>query len=319
MSSMAETTANDVARRYAVIEQAYSKEDWGLVLRDGEELLQQLRQTGTPQFLGLRLRLQLLLGHTHLYGYADRAAAARCYGDVASESIEAPLTKIAEQGLKECQATDPPAAKDPANRAEAPVPELESLPTATPVPPATAPAQSAPAPEPFGGPAEALLPTPAPAPFAIPGPAATPGPVSEKITSPAAPWLTDAAPAIAAASIPTAAIAVPPIAVPEATTPAEPPTSFPAAAVAPPPSPAAPLPPAASAAPPWQGESLIPEVVEEPELIELHQADPALAEEVEVSWKEQASAPGAETPGISPELSRDDEELVGGLLLVRIG
>jgi hypothetical protein len=74
--------------------------------------------------------------------------------------------------------------------------------------------------------------------------------------------------------------------------------------------PAAPEPAAAG-----REESLIPEVVEEPELIELHQADPALAEEVELTWQETATPPA----GGSAEISKDDRELLRGLMLVRIG
>ena len=46
---MAETSANDAAQRYAVIEQAYSREKWATVLADGEELLQELGPSDNPQ------------------------------------------------------------------------------------------------------------------------------------------------------------------------------------------------------------------------------------------------------------------------------
>jgi hypothetical protein len=61
---------------------------------------------------------------------------------------------------------------------------------------------------------------------------------------------------------------------------------------------------------PWLESSgvspLIPEVVEEPELIELHQADPALAEEVEVKVR----------PPVEATVDREDQDLRRGLLRV---
>jgi hypothetical protein len=56
---------------------------------------------------------------------------------------------------------------------------------------------------------------------------------------------------------------------------------------------------------------LIPDVVEEPELIELHQADPSLAEDVELAWQEPVSATASQ--------DKADEDLLRGLMLVSIG
>jgi hypothetical protein len=97
-------------------------------------------------------------------------------------------------------------------------------------------------------------------------------------------------------------------------------------------------PPAAMAEPamPWLSggqPALIPEVVEEPELIEVHQADPALAEEIELVERQRlapvSASPGqnaaavplrppAASAGQAPE-DREDAELVRGLLRVVIG
>ena len=52
-------------------------------------------------------------------------------------------------------------------------------------------------------------------------------------------------------------------------------------------------------------------MVEEPELIELHQADPSVAEDVELYWKEPVPTATAE------EIA--DEDLLRGLMLVQIG
>ncbi len=224
---MAETAANEAAQRYAAIEQAYSKENWASVLQDGEELLFLLRQSENSQLMGLQMRLQLLLGHTQLYGYADKAAASGYYGAVAEQSSEAALTNIATQGLKQCEIEEPPTE--------------EAVTTVD---------------DPIEGP-----------------------------SGPAAPWLTAAtttATQIATAADPGEAEAQPP---------EEALASTPAA--------------------PWSEPSLIPEVVEEPELIELHQADPSLAEDVELAWKEPLPA--------TTTLDEADADLVSGLMLVQIG
>jgi hypothetical protein len=248
---MAETSANDAAQRYAVIEQAYSREKWATVLGDGGELLQELRQSDNPQLNGLKLRLQLLLGHTQLYGYGDKAAAAGYYGTVADQSSEAALTRIAEQGLKQC-AIDEGAAAPTAGAAVA-----DGV--------ATAPAFLA---------------------EAAAGPVVT----AQGSNAPAAPWLAATAAAVAAtAAAPTPAAGLEPA-----------PAEVGVAAAA-----------AATPAAPWSEPSLIPEVVEEPELIELHQADPALADDVELSWQE--SSAGAAAP-----MDKEDEELLSGLMLVRV-
>ncbi|MEA5443828.1 hypothetical protein [Cyanobium gracile] len=230
---MAETTANEAAQRYAVIEQAYSKENWAAVLQNGEDLLLLLRQSDNAQLIGLQMRLQLLLGHTQLYGFTNKTAASVYYGAVAAKSSEAALTKIAAQGLKQCA-----------------IEEAHAEPV----------------------PADAV------APVVTPG---TAGP------GPAAPWITAAATATALATEPSTPT---PIGVVETQPVVGPAASTPAA--------------------PWSEPSLIPEVVEEPELIELHQADPALSEDVELDWKETAPASAA--------VDLEDEDLVSGLMLVKI-
>lgn len=233
---MAETAANEAAQSYAVIEQAYSKENWATVLQDGEELLRLLRQSDNAQLMGLQMRLQLLLGHTQLYGYADKAEAAGFYAAVAEQSSEAALTKIAKQGLKQCAIEEAPTEQAPAKAV-----------------------------------AKAVAPT-------------------SGSLSPATPWLTvTAATAVTAV---TAATTVTPAPIQQAETqPLEEPA-------------------ASTPASPWSEPSLVPEVVEEPELIELHQSDPFLAEDVELDWKEPTPA--------KPSLDKADEDLISGLMLVRI-
>ncbi len=230
---MAEITANEAAQRYAVIEQAYSKENWTAVVQDGETLLGLLKASDNPQLVGLKMRLQLLLGHTQLYGYADKTAASAYYGAVAEQSSEAALTRIAAQGLKQCAIEEAPATAE----------------AITPASGASAPASS----------------------------------------GPAAPWLTQTP------AVPTTVVAV----------------AAGVLEVSPPePEPAPAASTASTPAAPWSEPSLIPDVVEEPELIELHQADPSLAEDVELAWKEPAPAKDA--------LDTADADLVSGLMLVRI-
>jgi hypothetical protein len=228
---MAETTANEAAQRYAVIEQAYSKEQWATVLQDGEELLQQLQSSDNTQVVGLQMRLQLLLGHTHLYGYTDKTAAAGYYGAVAAQTSEAALTRIAEQGLKQCAIAETPT-----------LPTTAVAATAAIAPSSTSPGQA--------------------------------------VGDAAAPWLSQS-PATPAPSGGLEAV--------------EPTGEV----------------PAASPAAPWSEPSLIPDVVEEPELIELHQADPSLAKDVELAWQEPVSATASQ--------DKADEDLLRGLMLVSIG
>jgi hypothetical protein len=71
-------------------------------------------------------------------------------------------------------------------------------------------------------------------------------------------------------------------------------------------------------------QALIPEVVDEPELIELHQATPSLAEEVDLQIEppSPATAPiPAPEEDLTPVVLDDAEaeELRTGLLLVMVG
>ncbi|MEB3322876.1 MAG: hypothetical protein VKI81_08625 [Synechococcaceae cyanobacterium] len=80
--------------------------------------------------------------------------------------------------------------------------------------------------------------------------------------------------------------------------------------------------PEPAAAMPWlQGRGsqapLVPEVVEEPELIEVHQADPGLAEDLDVPLRAVAPAPSAPpAAAATPEARAEDPELLRGLLRV---
>jgi hypothetical protein len=78
------------------------------VARLSEELLLELpNEPADP----LRQRLQLLLGHTYLYGYQDRATATGFYSRVRAATQEPLLRDIADQGLAQCASQAAPPAK----------------------------------------------------------------------------------------------------------------------------------------------------------------------------------------------------------------
>ncbi len=98
--------SGDALERYAAIETAYRAERWFGVLEQGNALLADLGPAGTAEPGGLRERLQLLLGHTHLHGLGDRAAAARCYREVLATSSDPRLRQSAEEELRLCEAPE---------------------------------------------------------------------------------------------------------------------------------------------------------------------------------------------------------------------
>ena len=100
------TSPHSLQQRYEAIERVYSKRQWDDVAHLSEELLLELpNEPADP----LRQRLQLLLGHTYLYGYEDRATATGFYSRVLAATQEPVLRDIAAQGLEHCanQATPP--------------------------------------------------------------------------------------------------------------------------------------------------------------------------------------------------------------------
>ncbi|MEB3168004.1 MAG: hypothetical protein VKK97_04650 [Synechococcaceae cyanobacterium] len=133
------TAAPDsLQQRYEAIEQVYSERQWDAVAHLSEALLLELPiDPGHP----LRQRLQLLLGHTYLYGYEDPTTASGFYSRVRDATQEPVLLDIAEQGLGKCASllnTSPAAAEEPTPEVQAAAPETaaggQSFPmTATPV------------------------------------------------------------------------------------------------------------------------------------------------------------------------------------------
>ena len=102
------TSPHSLQQRYEAIERVYSKRQWDDVARLSEELLLELpNEPADP----LRQRLQLLLGHTYLYGYQDRATANGFYSRVRAATQEPLLRDIADQGLAQCASQAAPPAK----------------------------------------------------------------------------------------------------------------------------------------------------------------------------------------------------------------
>ena len=245
MAEFAET--GDPTERYAAIETAYCQDRWPVVIDQGGRLLSEL----APEDVGLRQRLQLLMAHSYLYGFGERDAAEDLYRAVHESKAEASLRQIAAQGLQQCE-LPPPAASSPTT----------ALPLAQPAPgaPPQAPLSPEDLPQPAGAPSlqedngpslhesvQALIP-------AVPQEAehqeaAPVQPAPPRAGAPVMPWLesggapSEPASAPAAASVPTSADWEP-------STPLR--------------------------------EALEAEVIDEPELIEVHQADPSLAEEIEL-------------------------------------
>jgi len=253
----------DAADRYAAIEAAYCDDRWQDVLTQGRKLLEDLGPEDDALATALRQRLHLLMAHTHLHGLGDRETAEDLYRQVLSTANAEPaLRRSAEEGLQQCARPSirPATATEDAPSAVAP-------PTAAPAP-APAPATERPLPEPVAPP----LALDSAVPFSAGIGASGTGPLQAAAT----PWL-QANPETPAAAVPAAKA--------EAIN-----AKAPALESAPPSTPttAAPTPPPPTAAP-----SLMAEVVEEPELLDIHQADPLRAEEIELELREPPSTAAA--------------------------
>ena len=84
---------------FAHMERLYSRGDWSEALDAGQALLANL-QVGASN--SLRLRLELLIGHTQLYGFGKQAEAEQHYRVVQQHSGDSLLLAIASQGLQLC-------------------------------------------------------------------------------------------------------------------------------------------------------------------------------------------------------------------------
>ncbi len=133
---MADPTPEQQQEQYAAIELLYSEGQWSEVLQASETLLAALPPVeGNP----LRPRLQLVIGHTLLYGLADLHGAEQHYRTVLLETEEPVLREIAEQGLSRCSeqrqaVIEPPEEETTAAPAAEPATPAEPNPAATAMP-----------------------------------------------------------------------------------------------------------------------------------------------------------------------------------------
>lgn len=129
---------SSLEQAYAAVEQAYAAADFHTALERAEALLPDITAERDDQLLP---RLQLLIGHIHLYGLQQPPQAAAAYRAVLQHCQEPSYRASAEAGLRDA-ATDQPA-----------TPWLEALqperpgPASTPLTPHPAPAQLAEAPQ----------------------------------------------------------------------------------------------------------------------------------------------------------------------------
>ena len=150
--------STSLEQAYGAVEQAYAAGDFQAALETAEALLPQLPQDRDDQ---LQQRLQLLIGHIHLYGLQQPEPAAAAYRAVLEHCQEPSYRALAEEGLQQAAQSAAPAISGPlAAATEQPAtPWLDDLrPTtdrrpapradATPAPQAASPQQQQ-APDPY--------------------------------------------------------------------------------------------------------------------------------------------------------------------------
>jgi hypothetical protein len=286
--------ANDPSsRRYSELERAYTEDRWPDVLEQGGQLIADLTNDPDPVTADLASRAHLLLGHAHLYGLRDPAAALPHYQALLAGSADPDLRRIAEEALPYCQSTVEPAAPEAAAGVFATAPA-----TATD---ATAAAAASPTV------AQELFPRTVIEPTAEP--------LGDQILDTQGQWIPQAGTAAAAITEAATPWLDGPIRLEQAITTkgggmlAAPGTTI--------------------------GElvpSLEVEVVEEPELMEVAQADPSLAEELEIELTrirerrashrgggtatEELATPAPADSLEEPDDLMEDPELLAGLLRV---
>jgi hypothetical protein len=291
MADLPVPETENATRRYADLEKAYIEGRWSQVLHGGQALLDALKGNGDPQAVALLHRVRLLIGHTALYGLGESELAKDHYRAVLNATPESDLRRIASEGLELCQgprtATAPGPVAEAGGTAAVPLTAADSA-AAPGLDPATPPGSEQPEDSGSGDAAQPGL---------RPEPAATGAIATEPAGAEAPPpWLSDSssgnppAPlpadpfqaALAAAGAGAGAVPPDPARAPQTLEPAMP--WLRAQSSRPGPQPLEPqAPPAASGAGPGPlAPRLEVEVVEEPELVEVAQSDPQLAEELEL-------------------------------------
>jgi hypothetical protein len=96
---MQSSSAKPQLEAFADVERLYSRSNWSEALDAGQVLLANLQVGATNS---LRLRLELLIGHTLLYGLGKQAEAEPHYRVVQQRSGDPVLLAIASQGLQLC-------------------------------------------------------------------------------------------------------------------------------------------------------------------------------------------------------------------------
>jgi hypothetical protein len=307
MADLVDTS--DWQKRYGGIENAYCQGRWAAVMENGTVLLRELLDAGgDPEVEALRHRMQLLMAHTLLHGYGDRDAAEDLYEVVRNSDSEPTLRQIAEDGLDLCHQPLPSTLaieEDGEDNSGSPSPPVLFLPDAERtdledeghgaarsepsrgrVQASQMPLQPLPQVRSEANPEAESPPDIPPEPESDLGVATDPfgasgeGPLPLQDKGlPVMPWLTE----------------------PSAAPRKEPDGSLVGEL-------------------PWVeqkiSETLTAEVVEEPELIELHQATPSMAEEVDLQIKEDVAQDPKSPQDGEPE---EDGDLRTGLLLVVVG
>ena len=85
---------------YIAVEHAYSMQQFPEALRLAQDLVPRIPSGSEDQ---LDLRLQLLIGHTYLYGLGQPQKALPCYQQVLKQSYDPTYRELAEQGVTLCQ------------------------------------------------------------------------------------------------------------------------------------------------------------------------------------------------------------------------
>lgn len=94
---------SDPAARYAELEQAYTDDRWADLVRLGDALVKDLKDSGSGAHRELLGRAQLLIGHARFYGLGNAGAAQPHYRDVLASSQDANLKQLATTALKNCE------------------------------------------------------------------------------------------------------------------------------------------------------------------------------------------------------------------------
>lgn len=85
---------------YIAVEHAYSMQQFPEALRLAQDLVPRIPSGSEDQ---LDLRLQLLIGHTYLYGLGQPQKALPCYQQVLKQSYDPTYRELAEQGVTLCR------------------------------------------------------------------------------------------------------------------------------------------------------------------------------------------------------------------------